>query len=172
MTTERVVSRYPATIAPSAARGLRGVTERTGGDTEREMEKIHLRAVIAQQSIDLRVTAMEAGIHALATTMTADMRALHEVRVRATAGLDPETRQDAQLIDFGEQVIETTKDIFLKALQATGVVMASIAGEDIRDGIRTEPPPAPAPTVIEYTGPQLEPAPFFTTRPKYVIKER
>ena len=39
MTTERVVSRYPATITPSATRGLRGVTERTAGDTEREMEK-------------------------------------------------------------------------------------------------------------------------------------
>lgn len=170
MTTERVVSRYPATIVTPAERGLRGVHDRTAGYTEREMERNHLRAALARESTQLRVAAMEAGIHALATTMTADLRALHGTRLRATAGLDPEERQDAQIIDFGEQVIETTKDIFLKSLQAAGEVMASLAGEDIRDNIPAEP--APAPTVIEYTGPELEPAPFFTTRPKYVIKGR
>ncbi len=170
MTTERISPRYPAAIVAHAERGLRGVHERTAGHTEREMEKNHVRAVIVRESIQIRVAAMAAGVHALATAMTADMHALHEARVRATAGLDPEGRQDAQLIDFGEQVIETTKDIFLKSLQAAGETMAGMAGEDIRDGI--PPEPAPAPTVVAYTGPEPEPAPLFTTRPKFVVKRR
>lgn len=146
----------------------------SGGTREdQQMQAANTQGVVAIQSVDQRVHIAVETTNALAEVMLANMGQMATATKRLTAGCDPNDQTDANTLHFAEQLQSTVADVYLRTLHGAHQKKVLLAGSDIRKAITPPPPPPqPPPVIVQHTGPELEPAPLFTTRQKYVIKER
>lgn len=146
----------------------------SGGTREDgQMQAAHVQGVVAIQSVDQRLEIAFETTQVLAQKMLTSMDEITATAERVTAGSDPTKQLHVNKVHFAEQLQSTVSDVYLKTLHAAHQKKVLIAGSDVRKAITPPPPPPPpAPVIVQNTGPELEPAPLFTTRQKYVIKER
>jgi hypothetical protein len=167
MSDNGIVPRYPATIVMRQEE-LSALAEHDYYDVH--MVKNHHRSIASGRSMQIRLTAAEAGIKAMGSQMMGDVRALHNKRERIVEGLSKANAAENQVIDFGEQVVAAISTSLLKMLQAATEVMVAEAGMDIRTGIPE--PPGEQPIIVQQ-GPQMRPSEGIRDlgKPKFVLDD-
>lgn len=174
MTDNRIAARYKANIVmdkPTVAKVLDGADK-----VDAQIAKNHERAVAAQISTQIRVETTHEFIGKLAITATRLYKDVHIEVVKETEQLDRGEKRDFAVVDFGEQVLATVSGVFLDGIKSAGEYLIAQAGDDIRDGIKDEPPVvAEKPTTIIYqqpAAPKMREARLFEGgRKKYVLDE-
>jgi len=178
----KLQSRYSARIVDEPENDL--VVDASMNDlVATQMVQNHLREVADGQSTAIRMGLAEKQVAdfgrqadktALATYQDA-RKLIKEIEADPSESVAI-SALDAEMIDFAQQRTVSTKDDVLGMKKALTESLVNKAGKSIQKNIPPattpqQPPPATTQTIV-YQGPELEPAPMFTRKPKYVIKSR
>lgn len=173
MSDNRIVARYTNNVVmgkPTVAK----VLDREDY-IDRQMIKNHERAVGSALSTEFRMDLTQEIVGRLAVAVDQSFKQVHRQVKSGTDTLDEGDKRDYAVVDFGEQLLATVSDGYLRGIGAVTAYLVNQAGDDIRDNIKEAPPPPvekPQTVIVQQTGPKLRPAKVFEGgRQKYVIDE-
>lgn len=173
MADNKIISRYQARIVEQRNDDPTEHIDSGLTYTQGKMLDNHNNERMASRSTAIRMGDATVYTQELGMQHDASLRRTLEDAKKTIAEMDKEDPLDQVMIDYAQQRVVTTRDNYLDMQKALTEELINRAGIDITRNIPPEPPSAaPAPVIVQQTGPKLRPARLFENgKPKYVIDD-